>query len=340
MAYETGTTASVGYGTGLSPCAPSFFAACGMRRRRSSTGYFAQSPEIRLRCKSCTAFEGSADSPKWNSRGSPATKAPGRSVWETRPSINVSSTSMAKSPWCSTRRVSASMDTVQMRCVLSWASHVTLRPNGSQPDRGIWEMRGPERHFTASKVAAWVAMDRAIRYIEEHHLDEPLEDLRETRQVIFDEVCRKGFSPALNSFTQYYDGTTLDASLLFIPMSGFLPAHDPRVVGTVAALERELLQDGLLLRYRAEIDVDGLTGEEGVFLACTFWLAAVYHMMGRRGDARRLFERAASTRNDLGLLAEEYDTKSRRQLGNFPQAFSHFALVNAAFVLGEGEAVH
>lgn len=206
-----------------------------------------------------------------------------------------------------------------------------------QPDRGIWEMRGPERQFTASKVAAWVAVDRAIRYIEEHGLDEPVEDLRKTRQTIFDEVCRKGFSPALNSFTQYYDGATLDASLLFIPMSGFLPAHDPRVVGTVAALERELLEDGLLRRFRTETDVDGLTGEEGVFLACTFWLAAVYHMMGRRGDARRLFERAASTRNDLGLLAEEYDTKSGRQLGNFPQAFSHFALVNAAFILDEGE---
>jgi GH15 family glucan-1,4-alpha-glucosidase len=206
-----------------------------------------------------------------------------------------------------------------------------------QPDRGIWEMRGPERSFTASKVAAWTAMDRAIQYVEKHRLTEPIDDLRNTRAAIFDEVCREGFNAALNTFTQYYGGTGLDASLLFIPLSGFLPASDARVVGTVVALERELIQDGLLLRFRPEEEVDGLSGEEGVFLACSFWLAAVYQMMGRKEDARKLFERAASTRNDLGLLAEEYDPKGRRQLGNFPQAFSHFALVSAAFALAEGE---
>ena len=204
-----------------------------------------------------------------------------------------------------------------------------------QPDRGIWEMRGPERSFTASKVAAWTALDRAIRYIEEHRLKEPADDLREIRKTIFDEVCRKGFNANLYTFTQYYGGTGLDASLLFIPLSGFLPATDPRVVGTVAALERELLQDGLLLRFKPESEVDGLSGEEGVFLACSFWLAAVYQMMGRREDARRMFDRAASTCNDLGLFAEEYDPKTRRQLGNFPQAFSHFALVSAAYALAE-----
>jgi GH15 family glucan-1,4-alpha-glucosidase len=207
------------------------------------------------------------------------------------------------------------------------------------PDRGIWEMRGPERSFTASKVAAWAALDRAIRYAEEHGINESVDDLREARTVIFEEVCCKGFNSNLNSFTQYYGGTGLDASLLFIPLSGFLPATDARVVGTVAALERELLHDGLLLRFKPEADVDGLTGEEGVFLACSFWLVAVYQMMGRKEDARTLFERAASTRNDLGLLAEEYHTKERRQLGNFPQAFSHFALVSAAFALAEGEPV-
>jgi GH15 family glucan-1,4-alpha-glucosidase len=206
-----------------------------------------------------------------------------------------------------------------------------------KPDRGIWEMRGPERSFTASKVAAWAALDRAIRYTEEHKLNEPVDDLREARKAIFEQVCRDGFNARLNTFTQYYGGTGLDASLLFIPLSGFLPATDARVIGTVAALERELLQDGLLLRFKPEADVDGLWGEEGVFLACSFWLAAVYQMMGRKEDARRLFDRAASTGNDLGLLAEEYDTKERRQLGNFPQAFSHFALVNAAFALAEGE---
>jgi len=206
-----------------------------------------------------------------------------------------------------------------------------------QPDRGIWEMRGPERSFTASKVAAWAALDRAIRYSEEQSLTEPVDDLRQVRQVIFDEVCREGFNSSLNTFTQYYGGAGLDASLLFIPLSGFLPATDPRIAGTVSALERELLQDGLLLRFKPEAEVDGLSGEEGVFLACSFWLAAVYQMMGREQDARKLFERAAATGNDLGLLAEEYDTKHQRQLGNFPQAFSHFALVNAAFTLAKNE---
>src|SRR5262249_53270609 len=205
------------------------------------------------------------------------------------------------------------------------------------PDRGIWEMRGPERSFTASKVAAWAAVDRAIRYTEERGLSEPVDDLREIRKTIFDEVCREGFNLGLNSFTQYYGGRGLDASLLFIPLSGFLPVTDTRVIGTIAALERELLEDGLLLRFKPEAEVDGLRGDEGVFLACSFWLATVYQMMGRIEDARKLFERAASTCNDLGLLAEEYDTKQHRQLGNFPQAFSHFALVNAAFTLAKNE---
>jgi GH15 family glucan-1,4-alpha-glucosidase len=204
-----------------------------------------------------------------------------------------------------------------------------------QRDRGIWEMRGPERSFTASKVAAWTALDRAIRYTEEHGLTYPVDDLRQTRKAVFDEVCREGFNSDRNTFTQYYGGTGLDASLLFIPLSGFLPASDARVIATVRAIERELLQDGLLLRFKPDSEVDGVSGEEGVFLACSFWLAGVYQMMGREKDARRIFERAASTRNDLGLLAEEYDPRNRRQLGNFPQAFSHFALVNAAFALAE-----
>jgi GH15 family glucan-1,4-alpha-glucosidase len=222
-----------------------------------------------------------------------------------------------------------------VRALIGIARHVATV--WQLPDRGIWEMRGPERAFIASKVAAWAALDRAIRYAETHSLNEPIDDLRVARKAIFDEVCREGFNPDRNTFTQYYGGTELDASLLFIPLSGFLPATDARVVGTVEALERELLQDGFLLRYKPEAAVDGLTGDEGVFLACSFWLAGVYQMMGREQDARRLFERAASTRNDLGLLAEEYDTKQQRQLGNFPQAFSHFALVNAAFALAEGE---
>jgi GH15 family glucan-1,4-alpha-glucosidase len=203
-------------------------------------------------------------------------------------------------------------------------------------DRGIWEMRGPERHFTSSKVSAWAAIDRSIRYIEDHSLADPIDDLRAARQEIFDEVCREGWNAELGTFTQYYGGTGVDASLLFIPLTGFLPPDDPRVASTVSALERELLQDGLLLRFKPEGDVDGLAGDEGVFLACSFWLAGAYQMMGRSEDAVRTFERAAGTRNDLGLLAEEYDPKARRQLGNFPQAFSHFAMVNAAFALGGG----
>lgn len=221
---------------------------------------------------------------------------------------------------------------------LMGVGHYVAR-NWQKPDRGIWEMRGPEREFTASKVSAWTAIDRAIRYAEEHQVDEPIEDLRQARQAIFDEVCSKGFNPKMNSFTQYYGGTDLDASLLFIPLTGFLPVSDPRVQGTVAAIERELLQDGLLLRFRPVADVDGLTGEEGVFLACSFWLANVYKMMGRDDDARRLFEKVLSTGNDLGLLAEEYDPKEHRQLGNFPQAFSHFPLVNSAFILANEEKV-
>jgi GH15 family glucan-1,4-alpha-glucosidase len=229
-------------------------------------------------------------------------------------------------------RIKVAHPETMQRALLNIARHVAK--SWRLPDRGIWEMRGPERSFTASKVSAWVALDRAIRYSEESGLKEPIDDLRDTRATIFDEVCREGWSPELNSFTQYYGGSGLDASLLFIPLTGFLPATDPRVVGTVAALERELLHDGLLLRFKPEADVDGLAGDEGVFLACSFWLCSVYQQMGRTDDARRLFERAASTGNDLGLLAEEYDTRHLRQLGNFPQAFSHFALVNAALTLG------
>jgi GH15 family glucan-1,4-alpha-glucosidase len=207
------------------------------------------------------------------------------------------------------------------------------------PDRGIWEMRGPERQFTASKVSAWAVIDRAIRIVEERQLPEPVDDLRAARQAIFDEVCREGWNAELDTFTQYYGGTDVDASLLFIPLAGFLPPDDPRVAGTIRALERELMQDGLLLRFKPVGDVDGLVGDEGVFLACSFWMAGAYQMVGRKEDAIRIFERAAATCNDLGLLAEEYEPKTRRQLGNFPQAFSHFALVNAAFALSEGEAM-
>ena len=194
-------------------------------------------------------------------------------------------------------------------------------------------MRGPERSFTASKVSAWIALDRAIQYAEENGLTEPIDDLRAERTKIFEDVIHNGFDPEQNTFTQYYGGKGLDASLLVIPISGFLPATESRVVGTVAAIERELLKDGLVLRFKPEGEVDGLSGEEGVFLACSFWLATVYHMQGRKDDAQKLFERVLSLANDVGLLAEEYDMKEKRQLGNFPQAFTHLALISAAFNL-------
>ncbi len=200
-------------------------------------------------------------------------------------------------------------------------------------DRGIWEMRGPERSFTASKVSAWAALDAAIDLSERTGQEFPLDELRAARQEIFEEVCSKGFNAQKNAFTQYYGGTELDASLLAIPLFGFLPPNDPRVVGTVAALEEELLHDGLLLRFRPVADIDGLAGEEGVFLACSFWLADTYHLMGRTEEARALFERLLGLANDVGLLAEEYDPAGKRHLGNFPQAFTHFALVNCAYLI-------
>ncbi|WP_338869528.1 glycoside hydrolase family 15 protein [Myxococcus stipitatus] len=208
------------------------------------------------------------------------------------------------------------------------------------PDKGIWEMRGPDRHFTASKVAAWAAIDRAIKASDETKMAAPMERLLEVREEIFEEVCAKGFDPELNSFVQYYGGKELDASLLYIPMLDFLPATDPRVVGTVEQIERQLIQDGLVLRFKPDAtgSVDGLVGEEGTFLACSFWLVDTYQMMGRFEDARRLFEMLLSLSNDLGLLAEEYMPSLRTQLGNFPQAFSHFSLVNAAYTITAARA--
>jgi GH15 family glucan-1,4-alpha-glucosidase len=198
------------------------------------------------------------------------------------------------------------------------------------PDEGIWEVRGPRRHFTHSKLMAWVAFDRAIKAGESFGLSGPLDEWRGLRARIHEDVCSKGFDPDQNSFVQYYGGNEVDAALLLIPQVGFLPPEDPRVQGTVAAIERELMAGGLVLRYRTDDSVDGLPPGEGTFLACSFWLADVYEMLGRHEEAERLFEHLLSLRNDLGLLAEEYDPRARRQLGNFPQGFSHVALVNTA----------
>jgi GH15 family glucan-1,4-alpha-glucosidase len=199
-----------------------------------------------------------------------------------------------------------------------------------QPDDGIWEVRGGRQHFTHSKVMAWVAFDRAVRSAEEFGLEAPVERWKAVRETIHAEVCRRGFDHAQNAFVQSYGGTALDASLLMIPMVGFLPPEDPRVRGTLAAIERHLMRDGLVLRYDTQETEDGLPPGEGVFLVCSFWLADNYVLQGRYDDARALFGRLLALRNDVGLLAEEYDPRLKRQLGNFPQALSHLALINTA----------
>jgi len=199
-----------------------------------------------------------------------------------------------------------------------------------QPDEGIWEVRGGRKHFTHSKVMAWVAFDRAVRSAEEFKLDGPLDHWREVRDAIHQQVCERGFDAGMNSFVQSYGTKILDASLLLIPMVGFLPPDDPRVRGTLAAIESDLVRGGFVLRYDTGERIDGLPPGEGVFLACSFWLADNYVLQGRYDEAQALFERLLSLRNDVGLLAEEYDPSSQRQLGNFPQALSHLALVNTA----------
>jgi GH15 family glucan-1,4-alpha-glucosidase len=203
-------------------------------------------------------------------------------------------------------------------------------------DHGIWEMRGPERSFTASKVAAWTTIDRWVRAIERFALKVDKQPWEKLRKVIHDDVCKRGYDPVRNTFTQYYGSKTVDASLLQLLGAGFLPPDDPRMVGTVKAIEEELLQDGLVLRYQTGASNDGLTGEEGVFLACSFWLVNAYRMMGRDDDARELFDHVISLCNDVGLLAEEYLPREKQQTGNFPQAFSHLALVTCAYGLAEG----
>ncbi len=204
-----------------------------------------------------------------------------------------------------------------------------------QPDEGIWEVRGPRRHFTHSKVLAWVAFDRSVQAAERWGLRGPVEKWRRIRQDIHDEVCREAFNTQLNSFTQSYGSDELDASTLLIPLLGFLPVHDRRVIGTIEAIQRDLMRDGFVERYRVKEhnDVDGLTGGEGAFLPCSFWLVDALVMLGRRDDATELFERLLAVQSDLGLLSEEYDPSEKRLLGNFPQAFTHVGLVNSAFNL-------
>ncbi|MYW66615.1 glycoside hydrolase family 15 protein [Streptomyces sp. SID8379] len=204
-----------------------------------------------------------------------------------------------------------------------------------EPDEGLWEVRGPRRHFVHSKVMAWVAVDRTVRAMEDDpRLPGDIDRLRKLRDTIHRDVCERGYDAERGTFTQFYGSRALDAALLLLPRVGFLPADDPRIVGTVDAVRDELEHDGLLHRYSLdESGVDGLPGQEGTFLVCSFWLADALHLTGRTKEARELFERLVALRNDVGLLAEEYDPVAGRQLGNFPQAFSHIGLVGTALTL-------
>ncbi|SFI14453.1 glycoside hydrolase family 15 protein [Planctomicrobium piriforme] len=205
-----------------------------------------------------------------------------------------------------------------------------LETDWQKPDEGIWEVRGPRRHFTHSKVMAWVAVDRAVDAVEKYGLSGDAEKWRALRTKIRDEVCAAGFNTKVNSFVQHYDCDEPDASLLMLPLVGFLPATDPRMLGTVAYIQKRLMNHGFVHRYLTESAIDGLPGGEGAFLLCTFWLADNLALQGRTDEARDIFERLLSLRNDLGLLAEEYDPQAGRLLGNFPQAFSHIGLINTA----------
>ena len=202
-----------------------------------------------------------------------------------------------------------------------------------QPDEGIWETRGGRRHFTHSKVMAWVALDRAIASAERFGLPGPIETWKAARAALHTLICERGFNPKLNSCVQSFGSDRLDASLLLLPAAGFLQADDPRVAGTIAAIERSLIRDGLVQRYDTEAGEDGLPPGEGAFLACSFWLVDCYAMQGRLAQAHQLFERLLALRNDVGLLSEQYDTQHHRLVGNFPQAFSHLALINSAVLL-------
>jgi GH15 family glucan-1,4-alpha-glucosidase len=201
------------------------------------------------------------------------------------------------------------------------------------PDNGLWEIRGPLRHFTHSRVMVWVAFDRAVKAAERHDLDGEVDRWRDLRDRVRDEVMSQGFNTERNTFTQHYETTEVDASLLMLPLVGFVDADDPKMLGTVEAVEQDLLRDGLLLRYRTQTGVDGLSGDEHPFLACSFWLVSAYACAGRLDDAHALFDRLCGLTNDVGLLSEEYDGAHHRMVGNFPQAFSHLTLVQAALRL-------
>jgi GH15 family glucan-1,4-alpha-glucosidase len=212
-----------------------------------------------------------------------------------------------------------------------------LADNWREPDEGIWEVRGGRRHFTHSKMMVWVAVDRAIRTVEECGLDGPVDEWRLLREEVHADVCTRGYDAERGVFIQAYGAKELDASLLLMVPTGFLPPTDARVRRTVEAIERELTHDGFVLRYQTRSGVDGLPPGEGAFLACSFWLVSALAAIGRRDDAVARFERLLSLRNDIGLLSEEYDVAGQRLIGNFPQALSHLSLVNSAYDLTAGD---
>ncbi|MFC6645227.1 glycoside hydrolase family 15 protein [Granulicella cerasi] len=202
-----------------------------------------------------------------------------------------------------------------------------------QPDDGIWEVRGERQHFVHSKMMAWLALDLAIKHHDRFDGKGDVKRWRKNREMLHEEICKRGFNKKLNAFTQTYDGDTLDASLLRITFIGFLPVDDPRILGTVRAIEKNLMHNGLVQRYDVKKSPDGLEGGEGVFLACSFWLVIAKSLIGEKEEARAMFERLIALRNDVGLLSEEYDPLAKRMLGNFPQALSHIAMAHAAFAV-------
>ncbi|MFZ5847688.1 MAG: glycoside hydrolase family 15 protein [Actinomycetota bacterium] len=223
----------------------------------------------------------------------------------------------------------------------SWALQRTLveelATHWDEPDNGLWEIRGPQRHFTHSRVMVWAAFDRAVRAVEQHGLPGPVDEWRRLREEVREEVLARGYDAARNTFTQHYDTTEVDASLLVLPLVGFVDGDDPRMLGTIEAVEKDLMVEGLLLRYRTETGVDGLPGDEHPFVACSFWLVSAYARAGRLDDAHTLMRRLLGLLNDVGLISEEYDPVAGRMAGNFPQAFSHLALVGAAVHLADAD---